>query len=107
MWCTRTAAAEEAMASATGCWASSHPNASGTRVKMSIRLSGLPPAAGGSPLRRIDIFTLVPDAFGWLLAQHPVADAIASSAAAVRVHHIRDYSTLSHRQVDDTPYGGG
>ncbi len=25
----------------------------------------------------------------------------------MRVHDIRDYSTLSHRQVDDTPYGGG
>lgn len=58
-------------------------------------------------MKRIDVLTLVPDAFRWLLTQHPVADAIASSSAAVGLHNIRDYSTLSHRQVDDAPYGGG
>jgi len=58
-------------------------------------------------VKRIDVLTLIPEAFGWLLAQHPVADAIESGTAAVGVHNMRDYSTLSHRQVDDTPYGGG
>lgn len=60
-----------------------------------------------SGLKQIDIFTLVPEAFGWSLAQHPVADALAAGAVEIRVHNIRDHTTLSHRQVDDTPYGGG
>jgi tRNA (guanine37-N1)-methyltransferase len=58
-------------------------------------------------MKRIDIFTLVPEAFGWFLRQHPVSTAIESGAAAVAVHNIREYSTLPHHEVDDTPYGGG
>lgn len=58
-------------------------------------------------MKRVDIFTLVPQAFGWFLEQHPVSAAIAAGAVAVDVHHIRDYSPLPHREVDDTPYGGG
>jgi tRNA (guanine37-N1)-methyltransferase len=58
-------------------------------------------------MKQIDIFTLVPEAFGWFLAQHPVADALASGVVDIRVHNIRDHTPLSHRQVDDAPYGGG
>lgn len=58
-------------------------------------------------MKRIDIFTLVPEAFGWFLTQHPVSTAIESDAAAINVHNIRDYSVLPHHEVDDSPYGGG
>ncbi|MBU2603448.1 MAG: tRNA (guanosine(37)-N1)-methyltransferase TrmD [Actinobacteria bacterium] len=58
-------------------------------------------------MKRVDIFTLVPDAFTWFKQQHPVAEAEASGSLALTVHNIRDYSTLNHRQVDDSPYGGG
>jgi tRNA (guanine37-N1)-methyltransferase len=58
-------------------------------------------------MKRVDIFTLVPDAFGWFLTQHPVSTAIECGAAAIGVHNIRDYSALPHHEVDDSPYGGG
>jgi tRNA (guanine37-N1)-methyltransferase len=58
-------------------------------------------------MKRVDIFTLVPDAFGWFLTQHPVSTAIECGAVAIGVHNIRDYSALPHHEVDDSPYGGG
>jgi len=57
--------------------------------------------------RRLDVFTLVPEAFGWFRAQHPVKDALDSGTVDLRVHNIRDYTILRHNAVDDTPYGGG
>jgi len=57
--------------------------------------------------KRIDILTLVPAAFEWFREQHPVADAVAGGLVDLRVHNMRDHSRLSHRQVDDTSYGGG
>lgn len=57
--------------------------------------------------RRIDIFTLVPEAFSWFVGQHPVREALAQNVLDLKVHNIRDYTQLSHKQVDDTPYGGG
>jgi tRNA (guanine37-N1)-methyltransferase len=58
-------------------------------------------------MKRIDIFTLVPEAFDWFLGQHPISAAIESGAVAIGVHNIREYSTLPHHEVDDSPYGGG
>ena len=58
-------------------------------------------------MKRIDVFTLVPDAFPWFLAQHPVSTARDAHAVDIRVHNIRDFSALPHHEVDDTPYGGG
>jgi tRNA (guanine37-N1)-methyltransferase len=58
-------------------------------------------------MKRIDVFTLVPDAFAWFLRQHPVSTAIDNGSAAVTVHNIREHSPLPHHEVDDTPYGGG
>lgn len=58
-------------------------------------------------MKRFDIFTLVPEAFEWFVAQHPVSTAIGSGAASISLHDIRDYSSLPHREVDDSPYGGG
>jgi tRNA (guanine37-N1)-methyltransferase len=58
-------------------------------------------------MKRIDVFTLVPDAFDWFLRQHPVSTSIDNGSAALTVHNIREHSPLSHHEVDDTPYGGG
>ena len=58
-------------------------------------------------MKRFEVFTLVPEAFTWFVAQHPVSTAIGSGAVSISVHNIRDYSALPHRDVDDTPYGGG
>lgn len=58
-------------------------------------------------MKRIDIFTLVPQAFTWFVAQHPVSTAIAAGVVSIAVHNIREYSPLPHHEVDDTPYGGG
>ena len=58
-------------------------------------------------MKPIDVFTLVPEAFGWFVKQHPVATAINSGSIGIAVHNIRGYSPLPHHEVDDTPYGGG
>jgi tRNA (guanine37-N1)-methyltransferase len=58
-------------------------------------------------MKRIDVFTLVPEAFGWFVKQHPVATAIDSGSVTIGIHNIREYSPLPHHEVDDTPYGGG
>jgi len=53
------------------------------------------------------VFTLVPGAFSWFTAQHPVAGAVAAGTVDILVHNLRDYSPFPHHEVDDTPYGGG
>lgn len=58
-------------------------------------------------MRRIDILTLVPEAFAWFLDQHPVSTAIAAGALEIAVHNVREYGRPPHHEVDDTPYGGG
>jgi tRNA (guanine37-N1)-methyltransferase len=58
-------------------------------------------------VKHIDVFTLVPGAFSWFTAQHPVSTALASGVLDIKVHDTRSFSTLSHHEVDDTPYGGG
>jgi tRNA (guanine37-N1)-methyltransferase len=58
-------------------------------------------------VKHIDVFTLVPEAFGWFVKQHPVSTAIDSGSVAIAIHNIREYSPLPHHEVDDTPYGGG
>ncbi len=57
--------------------------------------------------KRIDIFTLVPQAFDWFLDQHPVSTAAAAGAVTLHVHNLREYGLMPHHEVDDTPYGGG
>ncbi len=54
----------------------------------------------------LDVFTLFPHWFGWLLEQRPVRNALAGPLR-LGLHNPRDHSPLKHRMVDDTPYGGG
>jgi tRNA (guanine37-N1)-methyltransferase len=55
---------------------------------------------------RLDVFTLVPDAFAWIRERRPIA-AVLGSELDLRVFNYRDTTPLSAGQVDDDPYGGG
>ncbi len=55
---------------------------------------------------QIDVFTLVPHAFGWLTEQRPLA-AVLGSELDLRLFGYRDTTPLANGQVDDAPYGGG
>lgn len=55
---------------------------------------------------RLDVFTLVPDAFAWLRERRPVA-AVLGGELDLRVFNYRETTPLTAGQVDDEPYGGG
>jgi tRNA (guanine37-N1)-methyltransferase len=54
----------------------------------------------------IDIFTLFPEWFDWLLAERHVRNALAAGSR-VECVDIRAHTPLSGGRVDDTPFGGG
>ncbi len=54
----------------------------------------------------VDVFTLFPEWFEWFASQRHVSNAIAAGSSLECVN-IRDHTTLSGGQVDDTPFGGG
>ncbi|GMU53892.1 MAG: tRNA (guanine-N(1)-)-methyltransferase [Candidatus Xenobia bacterium] len=55
---------------------------------------------------RLDILTLFPETFAPLFASIP-ARAQQAGLVAVHLHNLRQWGVGRHRQVDDTPYGGG
>lgn len=55
---------------------------------------------------RLDVFTLVPDAFEWIRSRRPLA-AVLGSELELRVFNYRTTTPLTAGQVDDEPYGGG
>ncbi len=55
---------------------------------------------------RIDVFTLVPEAFEWITRRRPIA-AVLGTELDLRVFNYRDTTPLRAGQVDDEPYGGG
>jgi tRNA (guanine37-N1)-methyltransferase len=55
---------------------------------------------------RIDVFTQVPHAFGWLTEQKPVATVLGDELE-LRLLNYRDTTPLRAGQVDDDPDGGG
>jgi tRNA (guanine37-N1)-methyltransferase len=55
---------------------------------------------------QIDVFTLVPHAFGWLTEQRPLATVLGTELD-LRLFGYRDTTPLPNGQVDDAPYGGG
>src|SRR5437868_14879501 len=54
----------------------------------------------------VDVFTLVPHAFAWLMEQRPIA-GILGGELELRLFNYRDSTPLRGGQVDDDPYGGG
>jgi tRNA (guanine37-N1)-methyltransferase len=55
---------------------------------------------------RLDVFTLLPQAFAWLTEQRPLAGVLGEELE-LRLLSYRDYTPLRSGQVDDEPYGGG
>lgn len=55
----------------------------------------------------VDVLTLFPHWLQWLDEVRPIRNATEQGQLALRALDLREYSPLKHRQVDDTPYGGG
>lgn len=55
----------------------------------------------------IDVFTLFPEWLGFLREVRPIRNCLDDGVLDVRALDLREHSPLKHRQVDDTPYGGG
>jgi tRNA (guanine37-N1)-methyltransferase len=55
---------------------------------------------------RLDVFTQIPHAFGWLTEQQPLAGVLGRELE-LRLFNYRDTTPLRGGQVDDEPYGGG
>lgn len=56
---------------------------------------------------KITILTLFPDMFNGFLGESIIKRAIANKLIDIEIINIRDYAFDKHRQVDDTPFGGG
>lgn len=56
---------------------------------------------------RINILTLFPNMFDGFLTESIIKRALDSKKVEINIKNIRDYSKNKHKQVDDTPYGGG
>ncbi len=56
---------------------------------------------------RIDILTLFPKMFDGFLNESIIKRAINKNLVKINIIDFREFSTLKHQQVDDTPYGGG
>lgn len=57
-------------------------------------------------MRRLDIFTLFPEAFDWFRGQRHIQNA-AREGLDLRLLSYRNTTPLGAGQVDDAPYGGG
>jgi tRNA (guanine37-N1)-methyltransferase len=57
-------------------------------------------------VRRLDIFTLFPEAFDWFRGQRHIQNA-AREGLELRLLSYRNTTPLGAGQVDDAPYGGG
>lgn len=55
---------------------------------------------------QLDVFTLVPQAFGWLTERPPVSTVLGTQLE-LRLFNYREATPLRAGQVDDDPYGGG
>ena len=56
---------------------------------------------------KFDIMTLFPDMVDRILSESVIGRARNAGIFEVACHDIRAYSKNKHRNVDDTPYGGG
>ncbi|HRX45147.1 MAG TPA: tRNA (guanosine(37)-N1)-methyltransferase TrmD [Acholeplasmataceae bacterium] len=56
---------------------------------------------------KIDILTIFPDFFDAFLHTSIIKRGIEDGYIDIITHQLRDYSSLKHNRIDDTPYGGG
>jgi tRNA (guanine37-N1)-methyltransferase len=65
------------------------------------------PTSEGRPAWRASVLTLFPDMFPGPLGVSLVGQALAAGLWSLETHQIRDFGVGRHRQVDDSPAGGG
>ncbi|MEN8252465.1 MAG: tRNA (guanosine(37)-N1)-methyltransferase TrmD [Patescibacteria group bacterium] len=58
-------------------------------------------------MKNIDIITIFPEIVEPYLEGSIMKRAVEAGAVGFGVHDLREFSTNKHRNVDDTPYGGG
>ncbi|MEB3266356.1 MAG: tRNA (guanosine(37)-N1)-methyltransferase TrmD [Cyanobacteriota bacterium] len=56
---------------------------------------------------RLDVVSLVPEAFAPLRGAGVIGRALAAGIAELHTHNPRDFALDRYRKVDDEPYGGG
>ncbi len=56
---------------------------------------------------RIDIISVLPELMESPFQTSILRRAMDKGLAEVHFHHLRDWATNKHRQIDDEPYGGG
>lgn len=56
---------------------------------------------------KIDILTIFPEFFDAFLATSIIKRGIEDGFIDIQTHQLREYSSLKHQRIDDTPYGGG
>ena len=56
---------------------------------------------------RIDILTLFPEMCERVYSESIIGRSIAKGLLEIKSHNIRDFAVNKHKNVDDTPYGGG
>ena len=56
---------------------------------------------------KFDCLTLFPEMFDGILEDSILKRAIENKLIEVELHNFRDFSNLKHKNVDDSPYGGG
>jgi tRNA (guanine37-N1)-methyltransferase len=56
---------------------------------------------------RFDVVTIFPAMFGPVFQQGVIGRAIERGVLELHAHDLRDHTRDRHRQVDDTPFGGG
>lgn len=56
---------------------------------------------------KIDILTIFPEFFDAFLATSIIKRGIDDGFIDIQTHQLREYSSLKHQRIDDTPYGGG
>ena len=56
---------------------------------------------------KFDIITIFPKIFDSYFGESILKRAQSAGIVEIKTHDLREYSTNKHRNVDDTPYGGG
>lgn len=56
---------------------------------------------------KFDIVTIFPEIFNSYFGESIIKRAQNAGAIEIKTHNLRDYTEDKHRNVDDTPYGGG
>lgn len=56
---------------------------------------------------KIDILTIFPGFYQQFLETSIIHRAIRDGKVVINTHDLRDFAHNKHRQIDDTPYGGG